>query len=70
MAEHECPGGCGRKAPQHQLACKGCWWRLPKALRDWLNSAYRYRVSEPKEHREALVACLTWYRNNPRQVPS
>lgn len=65
MAEHDCPGRCGSRVPQHQLACKPCWSRLPRPLRDNVSSAYRIRMRKPSAHREALVAALAWYRTNP-----
>lgn len=64
MTTHECPGGCGFEVPQHQLACKRCWFKLPKHLRDDVNAAYRRRASDPVAHRRALVAALSWYRDN------
>jgi hypothetical protein len=30
---HECPGGCGRQVARRLLACKPCWFRLPKIYR-------------------------------------
>ena len=46
-----------------------CWWRLPKHLRDAVNSGYRVRVRNPRIHREALADALAWYRDNPAATP-
>jgi hypothetical protein len=65
VADHPCPGCQAPGVPHSQLACKPCWWRLPKHLRDAVNSGYRVRVRNPRIHREALAAALAWYRDNP-----
>lgn len=62
---HGCPGDCGARVPRHQLACKPCWYRLPKPLRDAVNGAYRHRQQNPAAHRSALAAAMDWYRRNP-----
>lgn len=59
---HECPGRCGVRVPQHHLACKPCWGKLPRALRDEINAAWMWRRQSPDRHRRALLAALTWYR--------
>lgn len=59
---HGCPGGCGAQVPQHQLACKPCWFRLPKPHRDAVNAAWR---KDARLHRSALADALAWYRDNP-----
>jgi hypothetical protein len=61
---HGCPG-CGAPVARHQLACKPDWYRLPKPLRDAINSAYRHRERNPAAHRAALGAAMRWYRANP-----
>lgn len=68
MAEppHGCPGGCGAQVPYEMLACKPCWWRLPRPYRDALNAAHR---KGGPAHRAALAAALRWYRKNTKQVP-
>lgn len=68
---HDCPGGCGARVPQHQLACKPDWYRLPAPLRRAVNDAYRRRAVDPRPHRAALRAALIWYRssNNPARPP-
>lgn len=58
---HDCPGGCGAQVPQHHLACKSCWWRLPAVLRDDVNAGWRKRRTNPSAHRRALHAAFMWY---------
>jgi hypothetical protein len=67
MSDHECPGGCGAEVPQHHLACKPCWFRLPGPLRNAINGAYRHRATNPAGHRAALGAAMRWYRANPAE---
>lgn len=69
-ALHDCPGHCGRRVARHQLACQGCWRRLPQPMRQRLDEAYRAQRRTPtsarvSEHRKALAAALDWYRDNP-----
>jgi len=59
---HTCPGQCGTQVPYRLLACKPCWWRLPKPLRNALNTSHR---KGGPAHRGALQAALRWYANNP-----
>ena len=33
--------GCGRQCPPAMWGCKGCWFKLPKILRDKIWAAYR-----------------------------
>lgn len=70
---HDCPGGCGQQVEQQLLACKQCWFRLPRNLRGRLTRAYAQRDRFPAAHRRALDACLdaclAWYRDNPRAGP-
>ena len=71
MATHDCPGGCGAQVPHHQLACKPCWFRLPKPLRDDVNIGYRRRATDAAvSHRRALRDAFAWYRGNPREAVS
>jgi hypothetical protein len=63
---HACPGGCGAQVPHHQLACKPCWFRLPKPLRDDVNDAYRNRRRDGAlPHLRAIREASRWYRANP-----
>lgn len=65
---HPCPGKCGAQVPHHQLACKPCWARLPKPLRDDVNDAYRNRRRDgAMPHLRAVSAAYGWYRANPAQ---
>jgi hypothetical protein len=65
-ATHPCPGGCGAEVPQHQLACKPDWFRLPKPLRDEIGAAYARRRANPMRHLRALGEASKWYRANPK----
>lgn len=63
---HDCPGGCGTQVPYHQLACKLCWGRLPRVLRDDINDQWRLRrLRRPNRHAQAIRAASLWYRRNP-----
>lgn len=64
---HPCPGGCGVLVPYVQLACKPCWSRLPKPLRDDVTGAYRLRRAEPLRHVRAVSQASRWYRANPQE---
>jgi hypothetical protein len=64
---HACPGRCGGEARHARLACKPCWFRLPKPLRELVGSAYRRRSSDPVAHMRAVHAAVDWYRDNPRE---
>lgn len=59
---HECPGGCGAEVPQHQLACRTCWRKLPEALRHQVNVAYRNRYVNRRAHIVAMHEALQWLR--------
>lgn len=61
---HECPGGCGENVPAAHLACRVCWWRLPRPLRDAVRSAFRVRLSRPGEHHAAMQAAIVWFHDN------
>ncbi len=62
MATHDCPGGCGRQAPYHHYACRGCWYRLPKTYRD---DIWRYYQADAARHAAAMTAAFTWYLEHP-----
>jgi hypothetical protein len=64
--DHDCPGGCGAQIPYAQLACGPDWGRLPKPLRDDVNTAYRRRRANPMPHLRAVAVASRWYRDNPR----
>lgn len=69
-ARHDCPGQCGRRVTHAMLACAHCWARLPEDLRHAVARADAIRRRDPvdpdriRAHRIAVVACLTWYRQN------
>lgn len=59
---HHCPS-CQQPGIAYELlACRPCWWRLPKPLRNALNNAHR---RGGPAHRAALAAAINWYRRNP-----
>lgn len=62
MSGHRCPGGCTQFIPQHQYACRGCWYRLPVDLRRPITSNYQ---RNPRAHREAMVDARRWFGENP-----
>lgn len=64
---HACPGRCGAQVPYAQLACKPCWVRLPKPLKDDINAAYLRRRHEPLAHLRAVQAARDWYQANTRE---
>jgi hypothetical protein len=64
---HACPGGCGAQVPYGQLSCKPDWFRLPKPIRDEINTAYRHRRTDPGRHLRAIRDAGRWYRANPRE---
>lgn len=67
-AVHKCPGRCGALVPAHHLACKPCWFRLPRDLRDAVTRAYQRRGTHPREHRTALAAAFVWYRDDAANI--
>lgn len=66
---HECPGKCGTKVLPAMLACRACWGRLPRHLRQAVAYAYPKRRTQPRLHRAALTEALAWYRDNPARCP-
>lgn len=68
MNLHACPGACGTQVPQHHLACRPCWHRLPAELRDRVNTSYRWRRRDPILHRNAIAEAAQWFRDNPRET--
>lgn len=54
---HSCPG-CGTPGiPRSMFACKPCWYRLPKPLRDDINHGWRH---DRELHRETMVEAMSW----------
>jgi hypothetical protein len=63
-AFHACPG-CNRIAVHNRrLACRPCWFRLPKQHRQAVTDA---KPGTP-QHRAALFHALTWYSQNPLEA--
>lgn len=63
--QHECPAdGCGRTIPTNLFACRVDWYRLPKATRDRINSAY---FQGDGSYLEAAMEAQAWYDANPKQ---
>lgn len=71
---HTCPGNCGRMVAQTKLACRDCWYRLPRMLQLAVTDGYakrRRNLADATAHRLALAEALAWYRDNMgREVPS
>lgn len=63
-AMHRCPGDCGTEVTRALLACRACWYRLPRELQGALRQACA-RGAHTAEHRAALRDALDWYRANP-----
>lgn len=61
---HACPGCKVDGVKQTEFACRRCWFRLPKPLRDALWDAYRR--GSVTAHSEAMAACTRWYEDHPR----
>lgn len=57
---HACPGDCGEQVPRRLLACRSCWYLLPKALRDEVE---RHRIGSGA-HLAAVGEALVWYREH------
>lgn len=61
-AAHVCPG-CGKPGIPHGVfACKRCWYRLPKRLRDDINHGWRYDLAL---HQDATDEAMCWYAEHP-----
>ncbi len=61
MTTHQCPG-CGKPGiPRQTFACKSCWYRLPKQLRDDINFGWR---RDRILHLEAMADSMSWYADN------
>ena len=57
---HECPGyGCTRRVPEHMLACRADWSRIPRVLRDAVWAAWdNGRGAGSPAHRAAITAAI------------
>ena len=68
---HRCPGGCGiGRINPNRLACRDCWYRLPRGIRavvmaSWQPRRFQGEGRESPEHRRAVAIALEWYRDNP-----
>jgi hypothetical protein len=56
---HKCPSGCGRSVAQHQFSCPGCWYLLPRELRNAIWNSYRRGTAA--DHGAAMAAARDWY---------
>lgn len=65
-ATHACPG-CGAQVSNRYYACGGCWYRLPRPLRDEINAAHRVRMGRGgwARYSTAVRVARDWYRDNP-----
>lgn len=65
MSTHECPGGSHRVGSD-QLACRVCWFKLPKDLRNEIWTAWRHRVGPEgyKRHADAIQRAVGWFKAN------
>lgn len=62
---HTCPHpACTEQVGSTMLACRPHWFALPAELRSEVWAAYRRIRSDPRRHRAAIAACLTWWRAN------
>lgn len=57
---HQCPRkGCTQRVPQHRLMCGGCWFSLPKPLRDKVWQTWRGgRGAGTAEHMQAMAEAI------------
>lgn len=58
MRTHHCPGRCGRTVPNHMFACRVCWLRLPRDLRQPITANYR---RDRDAHSVAMADAGRWY---------
>jgi len=58
-----CPAGCGRQKQSGLFACRTCWFRLPKDLRDPIN--HTWRSGDLDGWLAASEDALRWYLDNP-----
>lgn len=62
IADHDCPG-CGTPGVHHsRLACRRCWYGLPKAIRGEVWDAYLNRGQGSIEHRQAIAKAMAFWR--------
>lgn len=63
---HPCPAGCGAVVLNHRFACRPCWYRLPRDLREPITATYRV---DPDAHHHAMSDAVRWYADNPKPPP-
>jgi hypothetical protein len=63
VAHHACPG-CGTPVGRALLACRTCWFQLPKPIRDEVNAAYRQRGQDARRHLLAVVEASRYLRDH------
>lgn len=62
---HRCPGCDLTGINPNRLACRDCWYRLPRTLRAAVVASWRGTAGAGSaEHRRALAAAFEWYRDN------
>lgn len=68
---HRCPGGCNPpvSVTSDHLACRACWFRLPKVYRDAVWEGYREGPLSGT-HIAGMLAARTWWLANPPTQPS
>lgn len=60
-----CPGnGCGKAIGAEMVACKSCWFKVPKPLRDRIWALYR-REQGSDEHRAAVFEAVQLLARQP-----
>jgi hypothetical protein len=59
--QHDCPGGCGARVPRWKFACKPCWFRLPREIREKISAQYR---RDAAAHRAAMREAMVWYQDH------
>jgi hypothetical protein len=70
MSTHACPGCRTVEIAGNQLACKACWFRVPRPIRDRITRAWAAKRRYPHDgdliaaHRKAVGDALTWYREH------
>jgi hypothetical protein len=61
---HDCPGCGDVSIPSGQVACRPCWYRLPKSIRDQIWDIPVGTFG----HLRAVARAHTWYRENPKEA--
>lgn len=61
---HACPGGCGTQVDRTRYACRPCWFRVPKDMRQAIYAAWH--ASDHSAHRAAMADAKVWLDAHPR----